>query len=148
MTGRPALVVGALLALVASSVECRAQSLEEAASNFARRWDAGEAAGLESSLSRVGVRFQWESRPADALDPGHAAASIREYLQSRVGVATRVTRVEEVGGDPPTGYAEFRWESRIQGTSDMLSRTVFVAFVREDGAWLVTEVRVFPLPRP
>ena len=58
-----------------------------------------------------------------------------------------MTQVEEVGGDPPKGYAEIRWESRIQGTSDVLARTVFVAFVSEDGGWRVTELRVLPQSR-
>ena len=68
-------------------------------------------------------------------------------MGSREGVETRVTRVEEVGGDPPKGYAELRWESRVRGTSDVLARTVFVAFVAEGGGWRVTELRVLPLSR-
>jgi hypothetical protein len=68
-------------------------------------------------------------------------------MGSREVVVTRVSRVEEVGGDPPKGYAEIRWESRIQGTSDVLARTVFVAFVTEDDGWRVTELRVLPLSR-
>ena len=104
-------------------------------------------AGLEGSLSSGGVRIQWEARQVGSLEPRHAVASIREYMGSREGVATRVTRVEEVGGDPPKGYAELRWESRVRGTSDVLARTVFVAFVAEGGGWRVTELRVLPLSR-
>lgn len=141
------LLVGFFVALGIPSNACLGQSLEEAASAFARRWGAGEVSSLEESLSRGGVRLQWEARQVGSLDPRHAGASIREYLGSREGVATRVTRVEEVGGDPPKGYAEIRWESRIQGTSDVLARTVFVAFVSEDGGWRVTELRVLPLSR-
>jgi hypothetical protein len=126
---------------------CLGQSLEDAAASFANRWGAGEVASLEGSLSPAGVRLQWEARQVGSLDPRHAVASIREYLGRREGVSTRVTRVEEVGGEPPKGYAEIRWESRIQGTSDILARTVFVAFTSENDRWQVTELRVLPLSR-
>jgi hypothetical protein len=59
-------------------------------------------------------------------------------------VAARVSRVEEVGGDPRAGYAEIRWESRVMGTSEVVTRTIFVAFVVEGGTWRVTELRVLP----
>ena len=137
----------AVLMFGLSSGTCLAQSLEDAAANVARLWGAGEVSGLEKSLSESGVRLQWDANQVGSLDPRHAAASIREYLGSREGTGTRVTRFEDVGGDPPKGYAEIHWESRISGTSDVLVRTVFVAFVSEDGGWKVTELRVLPLSR-
>ena len=130
-----------------SSGICLAQSLEDAAAHVASLWGAGEVSELEGRLSNSGVRLQWEARQVGSLDPRHAAASIREYLGSREGTGTRLTRVQEVGGEPPKGYAEIHWESRILGTSDVLVRTVFVAFVSEDGGWRVTELRVLPLSR-
>jgi len=141
------LLIGLFLALGLSPGTCLGQSLEDAASTFAGLWGAGEVSSLEGHLSPAGVRLQWETRQVGSLGHRHAAASIREYLGSREGVGTRVTRVEEVGGEPPKGYAEIRWESRIQGTSDVLERTVFVAFTSEDGGWRVTELRVLPLSR-
>ena len=140
-------VIGLFLTLGLPPGVCLGQSLEAAASAFASRWGAGDVSSLEGSLSHGGVRLQWEARQVGSLDPRHAVASMREYMGSREGVSTGVTRVEEVGGEPPKGYAEIRWESRIQGTSDVLARTVFVAFVSEDGRWRVTEVRVLPLSR-
>ncbi len=141
------LSVGLVLTLGLSTDVCLGQSLEDAAETFADRWGGSEFAGLEGSLSPAGVRIQWEARHVGSLDPRHAVASIREYMGSREAVATRVTRVEEVGGEPRKGYAEIRWESRIQGTSDILARTVFVAFISEGGGWRVTELRVLPLSR-
>ena len=137
-----------LLALLLGSSPnaCIGQSLEDAASAFAGLWD-GEVSDLEAGLSRSRVRLQWEARQVGSLAPRHAMASIREYLESREVAAMRVTRVQEVGGEPPNGYAEVRWESRIQGTSDLVVRTVFVAFVSEDRTWRVSELRVLPLSR-
>ena len=138
------LLLGLFLLLGSSPDACRGQSLADAASAFAGLWGGGGVSGLEGSMSRSGVRLQWEGRQVGSLDPQHAVASIREYMGSREAAGTRVTRVEAVGGEPPKGYAEIRWESRIQGTSDVVARTVFVAFVSENGAWRVTELRVLP----
>ena len=74
--------------------------------------------------------------------PQRAGASIREYLENREAASARVSRTGEVGGEPPRGFAEIRWESRFRGMSEMVTRTLFVAFVYEDGAWRVAELRV------
>jgi hypothetical protein len=68
-------------------------------------------------------------------------------LGNREAASARVSRVEEVGGTPPRGFAEIRWESRIRGMTENVTRTVFVAFTFEDDDWRVTELRVLPQTR-
>lgn len=141
-------LAGLLFALAVPSGACRAQAtLEEAAEAFIERWAGGDVGSLQRMFSAGGVRLQWGVRPLGVLDPQHAIASVREYLEGREGLAARATRVEDVGGDPPRGYAEIHWESRIRGTSEVVRRTVFVAFVSRDGVWRVTELRVLPRSR-
>ena len=147
--------VGRILALGAIAVAvgvsapavCLGQDLEQAAAAFAAQWSAGDVSRLESRFSQTGVRIQWEARPLGALSPQRAGASIREYLENREAASAQVSRTGEVGGEPLRGFAEIRWESRIQGMSEMVTRTVFVAFVYEDGAWRVAELRVLPQTR-
>ena len=140
------LIVGTLgLAVGAGApATCLAQDLEQAAAGFATQWAAGEVSGLQTAFSEAGVRIQWEARPLGALSPRRAGASIREYLENREAVSANVSRTGEVGGEPPRGFAEIRWESRIRGMSETVTRTVFVAFVYEDGTWQVAELRVLP----
>lgn len=126
---------------------CFGQDLEEAAARFAAQWAAGDVSQLQSRFSQSGARIQWEARPLGALSPQRAGASIREYLENREAASARVSRTGEVGGEPLRGFAEIRWESRIRGMSEMVTRTVFVAFVYEDGVWRVAEVRVLPQTR-
>ena len=126
---------------------CLAQNLEQAATRFAAQWAAGDVSTLQDRFSLNGLRLQWEARPLGALAPPRAGASIREYLGNREGTSARVSRFGEVGGEPPRGFAEIRWESRIRGMSEMVVRTVFVGFVYEDGAWRVAELRVLPRTR-
>ena len=123
------------------------QDLEQAAAGFATQWAAGDVSGLQTRFSQGGVRVQWEARPLGALSPRRAGASIREYLENREAASARVSRTGEVGGEPPQGFAEIRWESTIRGTSETVTRTVFVAFVYEDGTWRVAELRVLPQTR-
>ena len=123
------------------------QDLEQAAAAFAAQWSAGDVSRLESRFSQSGVRVQWEDRPLGALSPERAGASIREYLGTREAQSVQVSRTGEVGGEPLRGFAEIRWESRIRGMSEIVTRTVFVAFVYEDGAWWVAELRVLPQTR-
>ena len=127
-------------------VVCLGQGLEQAAAGFAAQWAAGDVSRLQSRFSER-VSIQWEARPLGALTPARAGASIREYLENREAASARVSRVGEVGGEPPRGFAEIRWESRIRGMSEMVTRTVFVAFVYEDGTWRVAELRVLPQTR-
>jgi hypothetical protein len=126
---------------------CLGQELERAAAQFAAQWAAGDVSQIQSCFSQSGTRVQWEARPLGALSPQRAGASIREYLANREAASARVSRSGEVGGEPPKGFAEIRWESRIRGMSEMVTRTVFVAFVYEDGVWRVAELRVLPQTR-
>ncbi len=132
---------------VGAPAVCLGQDLAQAATGFARQWAAGDVSGLQGRLSQSGVRIQWEARPLGALSPQRAGASIREYLENREAASARVSRVEEVGGTPPRGFSEIRWESRIRGVSENVTRTVFVAFTFEDDDWRVTELRVLPQTR-
>ena len=132
---------------VGTPVVCLGQGLEEAATGFATQWAASDVSRLQSRFSQSGVSIQWEVRPLGALSPQRAGASIREYLENREAASARVSRVEEVGGEPPRGFAEIRWKSRIRGMSEVVTRIVFVAFVYEDSNWRVAELRVLPQTR-
>ncbi len=132
---------------VGAPAVCLGQDLEQAATRFAAQWAAGDVSTLQDRFSLNGLRLQWEARPLGALAPPRAGVSIREYLGNREATSARVSRFGEVGGDPPQGFAEIRWESRIRGMTEMVVRTVFVGFVYEDGAWRVAELRVLPRSR-
>jgi hypothetical protein len=149
MRVRRTLVLGLLAVAAGAGVPpaCLGQNLEQTAAIFAQQWAAGDVSRLQSRFSQSGVRVQWEARPLGALSPQRAGASIREYLETREAASARVSRTGEVGGEPPRGFAEIRWESRIRGMSEMVTRTVFVAFVYEDGNWRVAELRVLPQTR-
>ena len=142
----PGLILGMLGVSVGAGAPavCLGQDLEQAAAGFATQWAAGDVSGLQARFSQGGVRVQWEARPLGALSPRRAGASIQEYLENREAASARVSRTGEVGGDPPRGFAEIRWESRVQGVSETVTRTVFVAFVYEDDTWRVAELRVLP----
>ena len=143
------LLLGMLVVVSGAGVppECLGQDLEQAAAAFAEQWASGDISRLQGRFSQSGVSIQWEAGPLGALSPQRAGASVREYLGDREAASARVSRTGEVGDEPPRGFAEIRWESRIRGGSEMVTRTVFVAFVYEDGTWRVAELRVLPQTR-
>ena len=51
-------------------------------------------------------------------------------------------RVSRNAGEEPTGFAELEWRTTVAGTGQSVIFTVFVAYVMEGGAWMVTEIRV------
>jgi len=143
---RPRMLVLGMLGVTVGAgapAVCLGQGLEQAAAGFAAQWAAGDVSRLQSRFSER-VSIQWEARPLGALTPARAGASIREYLEDREAASADVSRVGEVGGAPLRGFAEIRWESRMRGGSEMVTRTLFVAFVFEEGDWRVAELRVLP----
>lgn len=147
MRVRRTLVLGTLAIAAGVPPACLGQGLEQTAAAFAELWAAGDVSRLQSRFSQSGVSIQLEERPLGALSTRRAGASVREYLENREAASARVSRTGEVGGEPPRGFAEIRWESRVRGMSEMVTRTVFVAFVYEDGAWRIAELRVLPQTR-
>ena len=132
---------------VSTPAACLGQDLEQAAAAFAAQCPPVTCLGSRADSPRAECASNGEAQPLGALSPQRAGASIREYLGNREAASARVSRTGEVGGEPPRGFAEIRWESRIRGMSEMITRTVFVAFVYEDGAWRVAELRILPQTR-
>ena len=62
--------------------------------------------------------------------------------QQTVSVKPGVARVS--GGRPQRAFGELEWITRPRGTTIPERRTVFVALVREEQGWRVTEIRVMP----
>ena len=69
-------------------------------------------------------------------------AALGDFHQDHQSVTARVSRVENTGGNPPRGFAEIAWTAIPEGTSEARDYVLFVSFVQEDEAWMVSEIRV------
>ena len=76
-----------------------------------------------------------ESHPAAGVR--QARAALADVLQR--GGATRITKVEELGGSPRRGMAELSWEAGSPSDDRLV---IFLGFVLEDGSGKIGEIRV------
>ncbi len=117
-------------------------SLEAEAASFAHAWRAGDLQTLTTMMVPEGIRLHVQDQKHLRISPRQVRASLRDYLEAHPGGQTTVTRVSRVAADPTQGFAEIRWETRPAGASAPVVLTVFVAFVRQDENWAVTEIRI------
>jgi hypothetical protein len=74
----------------------------------------------------------------------HAAAALRALFAENETVAVRTVRVTMASASPIRGFGELTWTFRTRGTPIDQSRSLYVAALREDGSWHITELRLMP----
>lgn len=133
-----------LLGLLLVAVPAHAQDLDAAMQRVARMWERSDVRGLTASASSSGFSLEFDSNRSGPVASRQAAAALRRLFedQQTVSVKPGVTRV--VGGRPQRAFGELEWITRPRGTTIPERRTVFVALVREDQGWRITEIRVMP----
>ena len=127
---------------VAAPVQAQSD-LGGAATAFARAWRSRDADAIVSILAPDGVRLQLVGERAAGLPARQARAALSEFLGARTSGSLDGPRLQELGGMPPRGTAEFRWQTVVQGTTEPMTHTVYVAFTRVDAGWRINEIRVF-----
>jgi ketosteroid isomerase-like protein len=132
-----------LAALVAASPALGQSDLGAAAAAFAHAWRSSDADAIVAALAPEGVRLQLVGERPAGLPARQARAALSEFLGSRASGRLEEPRLQELGGTPPMGLAEFRWQTVVQGTSEPMRHTIFVGFTRGDAGWRINEIRVF-----
>jgi hypothetical protein len=122
----------------------QAQSdLGSAAATFARAWRSNDAGAIVDALAPDGVRLQLVGERPAGLPARQARAALSEFLGSRATGGLEGPRLQELGGTPERGSAEFRWQTVVQGTSEPMVHTIFVGFTRIGAGWRINEIRVY-----
>jgi len=116
--------------------------LDGAVAAFVRGWLEENLSDLAASMSADGIRLQTGGADHPVLPARQARAALHDLLGSRTTRHLEVTRVVDLGGAPPRGFAELRWEAVVDRTSEALVHTVFVSFERDGTAWRINEIRV------
>jgi hypothetical protein len=140
---RPLLPLAAgLLLLLAAPLPAAAQSLEQALERVAAAWHKGDTGAITALGARAGISLEVAGGSVGPLGPRQAAAVIRRLFEARESVSARSNMTRTVGGDPVRAFGEIAWTVRARGTTIPERATLYVAFVREDDAWRITEIRV------
>jgi len=115
--------------------------LSEASRRFAQAWSDGDVGALGQMMSQAGVRLNLEGGGHASVGVRQATAALRAlHALHRPGPA-RVTRISDVDGTPPRGFAELGWRT-ITEAGEPRAFSLFVGFLLEGGEWRVSEIRV------
>jgi hypothetical protein len=130
------------LLLVSGSRPAAAQELRPLLERVANALQRGDVGGISALAARSGMSLDVDGRNVGPLGQRQTAAVLRRLFDDRETVTTRVSTIREVGGDPARAFGEINWSTRARGTTIPERATVFVALVRENNGWRVTEIRL------
>jgi hypothetical protein len=139
LTG-PGLLAAAFLLLAAAPAA--AQDLPQTLERVAAAWHKGDVAAITAHAARAGISLDVDGRAVGPLAPRQAAAVIRRVFEDRESMAARSNMSRIVGGEPARAFGEIGWTTRVRGTTIPERATLFVAFVRQDDRWRITEIRL------
>jgi hypothetical protein len=130
------------LLLVTGSRPAVAQDLKPLLERVANALQRGDVGGISALSARAGVSLDVDGRNVGPLGPRQTAAVLRRLFEDREVVGARVNTIREVGGEPTRAFGEIIWSTRARGTTIPERATIFVALVREERGWRVTEIRL------
>jgi hypothetical protein len=127
-----------------STQEPAPPELESEAARFCQYWNSGDPDGLGQMMLATGIRLRIPGEEHVSISVRQARAVLNDIMARNPEGEAEIIRVYQGGGGPTAGFAELRWLANPSGTRELVAHTVFVGFILADGAWTVSEIRVFP----
>ncbi|MFW6079777.1 MAG: hypothetical protein ACODAE_09155 [Gemmatimonadota bacterium] len=140
---RRALVLGVVLVVGAGGALEAQESppLARVLDSLAVSWQRGDARSVVTLAAGTGLTLSVTPEPVGPLAPRQAAALLRRIFEERETVSIELGMEHVVGGVPPRAFGELTWVHRARGTTMPERTVIFLALVRDDDAWRVTEIR-------
>jgi hypothetical protein len=132
----------ALLMGAGAPAPAAAQELGQVLERVAAAWHRGDASSISAAGARAGISLDIDGASVGPLGPRQAAAVLRRVFDDRESVSARTSMSREVGGAPVRAFGEITWTARASGTTIPERATLFVALVREDERWRISEIRL------
>ena len=132
----PLLALYALLLAAPVHAQNPAQTLER----IAAAWHKGDANAITALAARAGISVDVDGRAVGPLGARQAAAVLRRVFDDRESVSARTSMSRATGND--RAFGEVSWSMKARGTTIPEQATIFVALIREDGQWRVSEIRL------
>lgn len=130
------------LTLAIGAGRAHAQEIEPTVDRFVRAWSRGDADAVAALAAHDGLVVELHGDAVGPLGGRQAAALLKRVLDDRETLSVRREAAQGVAGEPPRAFTEISWRSRMKGTSIPETFRVFLALVREDGGWRVTQIRI------
>lgn len=109
---------------------------------LAALWTRGDAAGLVAHGAESGLDLEIHGVPVGSLEGRRAAAAIRQLLAGQETVIVERRSAATVVGAEDRAFGELIWKVRMPGAEVTESRKIFVALIREDQQWRISEIRI------
>ncbi|MDT8369254.1 MAG: nuclear transport factor 2 family protein [Longimicrobiales bacterium] len=118
-------------------------ALNIAAERFVGAVASGEKSELRGLLA-PSLRFTLNGQTRSGVRAEQAVVAMEFLLDHVTDVELEIQRVEPMGVDDASGFAEFRWRARDRDTGAHTDYTFLLIFERADPRWVVVELRILP----
>ena len=139
MMRRSAAPLAALFTLLLA-LPLHAQDPAQTMERLAGAWHKGDANAITALAASAGISVDVDGRAVGPLGARQAAAVLRRVFDDRESVNARASMTRATGND--RAYGEISWNMKARGTTIPERATIFIALIREDGGWRVSEIRL------
>lgn len=140
---RAALVVAVGLSLLAAPASAQqTDGLAGLLDTLAVLWSRGDAAALVAHGAEAGLDLEIHGESIGTLHGRRAAAALRQLFGALETVSVEAGSAERVVGAEDRAFGEFIWVVRMPGGMVSESNRIFVALLRENDEWHVSQIRI------
>lgn len=105
-------------------------------------WSRGDAAGLAAHMAEDGLDLEIHGETVGPLEGRRAAAALRQLLGGQETVSVEPGSASRVVGAEDRAFGELTWVVRMPGAAMTEDNKIFVALVREERQWRLTQIRI------
>jgi hypothetical protein len=135
-------LAAAMLVAALAPAPARAQDLDAVVNRVVSAWARGDVGAITRLASREGVSLDVDGAAVGPVATRQASAVLRRVFDAVETDAVQRGITRTAGGSPQRAFSEIAWTARVRGTSIAQRRTVFVAYVREEGGWRISQIRL------
>jgi len=116
--------------------------LEDFVQHVASLWASGDVSSLVDLIPADNRVLLDTGSGSETANARHASAALRALFAERETLGARAVRVTVSSSRPPRGFGELAWAFRDRGAPGEQARSVYVAALREERGWRISELRI------
>ena len=132
------MIIAYVLLMLASASARQASTLSPAAAAVQRAWLAHDAQAIVEHSPNLVLQIPGAD-PSSPMGRAQAAELLRRYFTGRQERRLDISSIRELEADK--GFVELERRYVVTGTDDERHETLFLGFRRQQGQWLLLELR-------
>ena len=105
-------------------------------------WTRGDAAALAAHGADNGLDLEVHGETIGPVEGRRAAAALRHLFGGQETVSVESGASARIVGAEDRAFGEFIWVVRMPGAAITEDNRIFMALVREDDGWRVSQIRI------